>query len=215
MEIGSYNFDDALIESAVRDRKPALRVYRPDDTFVVPGRGSKAEVELNIDACREDDVSILRRHGGGCAVVIDPGNVVVSVVIPTEGLGKINEHFDLISAWLIDGLEKTGVEGVYRESISDLVLENRKIAGASMQRKRDYIFYSASLLVNPRVDLMERWLSHPPREPEYRKKRPHREFVGSLEELAGIKDIDAFVEELRCNLIRGMLQFPINNDRSL
>jgi lipoate-protein ligase A len=40
--------------------------------------------------------------------------------------------------------------------------------------------YSATLLVDPDLDLVERYLAHPPREPEYRRGRPHRDFMGRL-----------------------------------
>ncbi len=43
-------------------------------------------------------------------------------------------------------------------------------------------YYQASLLVNPDLSLFERYLYYPPREPSYRRGRPHREFCTSLTE---------------------------------
>ena len=79
-----YAYDDDLISATRRDGQARVRVYRLGDTAVVLGAGSDANGELNLEACVADGVPILKRRGGGCAVVIDPGNVIVSVV--TKGL---------------------------------------------------------------------------------------------------------------------------------
>ncbi|MCX6646888.1 MAG: hypothetical protein NTY09_11145 [bacterium] len=195
-----YIFYDELIDQTKLDRKPRFKIYTPDNTHIVLGFGSDLDNELNIDRIGQDRIDVYRRRGGGCAVVLDPGNVIVSVVLPSSGFGKINEYFKMISAWLIEGLRESGVEEVYREGVSDLVIQNRKIGGACMQRKCDFVYYSVSLLVNPQIDLMERYLKHPPREPEYRKGRAHSDFVGTIAESAGIHDTRELMEALIKNL---------------
>jgi lipoate-protein ligase A len=71
---------------------------------------------------------------------------------------------------------------VIQQDTSDLALEDRKIAGACIYRARGLLFYTVSLLVQPQIGLMERYLQHPPREPAYRQGRRHAEFVTSLHE---------------------------------
>jgi lipoate-protein ligase A len=209
MEIGAYEYDDDLIERTTLDREPRLRVYRFDAVAVVLGRGSRPEEEVFVDNCVADGVPILRRRGGGCAVVLDPGNVIVSLVLPTDRLVNINRCFASITTWLIDGLGKAGIHGVRREGVSDLALGDRKIAGSSMQRKKTLVYYSASILVDARIDLMQRYLKHPPREPEYRRHRSHADFVGSLKTMAGIEDIEAFLENLKNTL--SLDEFPASD----
>ncbi len=201
MKILPYSFDDDLIGQVTKNREACMRVYSPEETKVVLGYGSKPDVELKIEAIGKDGLKIYRRRGGGCAVVLDPGNVIVTVVLPSSGFGKINEYFETISYWLIDGLKNSGVDGSYSEGICDLVIDDRKIGGACMQRKRDYVYYSASLLVNPDIGLMEKYLMHPPREPGYRKHRTHRDFVVTLKEISGVKDIEIFSGKLKSNLV--------------
>lgn len=157
-----------------------MRIYRPPGPMVVLGRGSKAEVELDMDACERDQIPVYRRRGGGCAVVLDPGNVIVSVALRIDGIGGNQAHFDRISRWLIRGLDRIGLSGVRQDGISDLVLGDRKVAGASLYRPRGLLHYSVSLLVRPDLELIERYLAHPPREPEYRRGRPHAQFVRAL-----------------------------------
>jgi lipoate-protein ligase A len=179
----SYALDDGLAEATAADGMPRVRIYRPDRVAVVLGRGSRAETELHLDAIRADEVPLFRRPGGGCAVVLDPGNVVVVAAIPQRGLPRVRQLFASLSAWLLEGLDRAGVHDVHREDVSDLALGDRKIGGASIYRPRDVALYGTTLLVEPDVARMERYLAHPPREPAWRRGRRHADFVGRLADL--------------------------------
>ncbi len=197
LSIGVYDLDDPLIEATMATRRPRHRLYRPEGVQVVLGRGSRPEKELNIEACLEDRATVLRRHGGGCAVVLDPGNVIVSAVLPVTGFGGSPGHFARLTHWLTDGLRRAGIGGVQQQGISDLALGERKIGGACIYRTRELLFYSATLLVQPETALIERYLTHPPREPDYRRGRPHAEFVTSLAaEFSGIGETEDLLESL-------------------
>jgi lipoate-protein ligase A len=180
VEIDAYTVDDPLIDATRADGTPRMRITRPNAPAVVLGRGSKPERELLTDACALDGVPVLRRRGGGCAVVLDAGNVIVSAVLPVEGIGDNRRHFATISDWLIGGLTRLGIDGVRQDGISDLVLAQRKVGGSCIYRTKGLLYYSASLLAEPRLELMERYLAHPPREPDYRGGRSHRDFVGRM-----------------------------------
>lgn len=180
LRVGSYGHDDALLERARVEGCGQVAVYCLEQTLVVLGRGSKPELELDVAACQQDGVEIVRRRGGGCAVVLDPGNVIVSYAAPLTGLGDNKRLIQGLADWLAGGLAAMGVEGVARRGISDLVQGERKVSGSCVHRSRDIYYFSASLLVAPRLELMTRYLVHPPREPDYRAGRPHEAFVGPL-----------------------------------
>jgi len=195
LAVAPYPYDDDLIEATRRDGRSRVRVYTLADPIVVLGRGSDPDVELNVDAVRADGVPVYKRRGGGCSVVIDPGNVIVSASEALEGLAGFREAFRRRTEWLIEGLAASGVPGVRWDGISDLVLDDRKISGSCVYRSPGLVFYTATLLVEPNLDLVERYLAHPPREPEYRRGRDHRSFMGRIA-------IDGLtVEELRRRLV--------------
>lgn len=179
-EVVDYQLEDELWRSTAADGRPRRRVYQVEAPMVVLGRGSKPEVELDLEACAADGVPLLRRRGGGCSVVLDPGNLIVAVALPVEGIGRNLEHFDQVNRSLIGALSELGVAGVGQDGTSDLVISDRKIGGTCIYRSRGVLLYSASLLVSPRLELIERYLRHPPREPPYRRGRPHLEFVRTL-----------------------------------
>jgi lipoate-protein ligase A len=169
-----------LIAATRNDDQTRVRVDRPPDTVVVLGSGSDPVFEVNVAACRADGIPILRRRGGGCSVVLDPGNVIVSVTATGLPFGHHRRQFDALCAWLIEGLSAVGIPGVRQAGISDLAIGDRKVSGAAIYRSRDLLYYSATLLVEADIDRIERYLQHPPREPDYRAGRSHRDFVTNL-----------------------------------
>lgn len=180
-----YVWDRDLLEQVLRDGRPRARVLRPADVAVVLGRGSRSDVELRMEAVEEDGVAVHRRPGGGCAVVLDPGNVVVMLAEPLRGLPRPRELFVAFTERLLAALARVGVTDVRREDVSDLARGDRKVGGACLYAPRGAVVYSATLLVEPRIDLMERYLAHPPREPAWRGGRTHAEFVGRIADSPG------------------------------
>lgn len=180
LDILDYSFDAELIAAARAGKTAKVAVYRVAEPMVVLGRGSRIEREIFAETCVADEVPVLRRSGGGCAVVLDSGNLVVSVAMPCAGLGNNKRRFDQITGWLIGALEMAGIGGVKSDGISDLVLDDRKISGSCIHQWKDAIYFSGTLLVDPQLALMEKYLRHPPREPAYRRGRPHAQFCGAL-----------------------------------
>ncbi|MFC1628980.1 lipoate--protein ligase family protein [Gemmatimonadota bacterium] len=199
--IEPYDLDEHLLESTRKNDQPHIKTYRHPGITVVLGRGSDPEKELDLPACLADRVPLTRRRGGGCAVVLDPGNLIVSVTLPLPGLTGISKAYDDLTRWLIEGLERIGVEGVERAGTSDLSLHDRKIGGSCIYRAPGLLFYSTTLLVDPEIGLIERYLRHPPREPEYRKARSHREFMLPLTDVMEIDDVAGFQERLTRSLL--------------
>ena len=192
--IPAYDLEDGLLDAAVDAAQ--VRIYRVDAPQVVLGRGSRAEAEVDLRACREDGVELRRRRGGGCSVVLDPGIVVVAASVPAPGIGDNQRHFDRLCAWLIEGLEAIGVTGVRQAGISDLSLDGRKVAGCCIYRRPGRLLFSAALLVDAQLELLDRYLRHPPREPDYRRGRGHRDFVARLADHPAAPPVDRFAERL-------------------
>lgn len=203
-EILDYDLDDDLLAEATMAGEARLRIYRPTAVSIVLGRGSRVDKELNLDAIMDDGVPLYRRRGGGCSVVLDPGNLIIGLALPLPGFGHNRRYWQLLSQWMIAGLASLGVEGVTQQGISDLVWQGRKISGACLYRPRNLVYYSATLLVDADLALMERYLKHPPREPEYRQGRRHGAFVGCVasERLNGAEEwVDALGQHLEHPLL--------------
>ncbi|MDT8379186.1 MAG: hypothetical protein RQ739_09875 [Desulfotignum sp.] len=176
-----YAFDRDLLEQVRHTGYAGISIYPFAFPAVVAGRGTDLETEIRINRCVQDRIPVFRRRGGGCSVFLDPGTLIVSMALPAEGFSGIQRLFNLCNRHLIQALEAFGLDGIYQDGISDLVLADRKVGGSSFFRSRNLAYYSASLLVSTNLDAMDQYLYHPPREPAFRKHRPHREFVMRLD----------------------------------
>lgn len=147
---------------------------------MVLGAAGAAAAEVDRAAARAAGVPIRRRRGGGGTVLLTPGQVVVALVTEVDHPYRNRAYARAINEWLIAALRRCGVQGVEQRGISDLAIGDRKIAGSSVFRRRRVLFYQASLLVNNDPAEFERYLPFPPRAPDYRRGRAHREFCTTL-----------------------------------
>ncbi len=176
----SVALDDDLLLQSERLHRCIWRLWEPQRLYVVLGRSSPPEQEVHLARCREDEVRILRRLGGGCSVVLAPGMVVISIASPRANAGKAEDDLKRWTSVLALSLEKLGVEKLSMRGTSDLCIGDRKIMGSCLYRSRAASLYQASLLVNADTRLLERYLQFPIRMPSYRRLRSHSDFVTTL-----------------------------------
>ena len=181
LNISPFTRDDELIESVTALKVPKFSCYVFPLTAVVAGHGSTLALEVDIEKIIKDMIPVYRRHGGGCSILLDKGTAVVSAAFPAIGFSRIHEIFVKCTRWLIKGLTRTGITGVYQDGVSDLVIDNHKIGGSCLRRSKGFAYFSAALLVNSDLSLMDKYLLYPPREPEYRNKRDHLDFVRNID----------------------------------
>ncbi|MDR2578866.1 MAG: hypothetical protein LBC70_08710 [Chitinispirillales bacterium] len=177
--------DDVFIRGAARE-KPFLFIYEQEGVEVVHGPSFRADREIFIDRCEEDGVDVTARRGGGGTVVLSPGVLVIIVVGEkrSEREGAL-DVFGRVHDGIIAALCKAGVTGAVRAGISDIAVGGKKILGSSlyMGSKPPLFYYQSSLMVSNNLTLLDRYLRHPPKEPEYRQGRSHSEFCTTLKEL--------------------------------
>lgn len=167
-------------------RTPVLfRFFETKRTVVVLSSSNQAEVEADTQACRNLNVPILKRRGGGGTVVLGPGCVVLTLGCHVNDLFGNERYFRLLNGLWIRALESCGLEHLTQNGISDICVHSpsenpKKIVGTSLFRKKHLLVYQGSLLVDPDVGSIEMLLKHPSREPEYRKARSHRDFLTTL-----------------------------------
>lgn len=157
-------------------------IFVPQTTCVVLGSGNDEALEVNLEACQEGSISVMRRYGGGGTVVLYPGCVVVSLGCWVKEQFQNTLYFSLINQAVIDslGVAWPNLNDLSQAGISDITMGDKKIAGTSLFRSRNYLLYQASLLVDLDRELVSRVLRHPTKEPDYRHGRSHGDFLTSL-----------------------------------
>lgn len=175
--------DEAMLIEADSGRGPAVvRFWERPSHAVVLGASRRIREDVDVDACRADGVPIFRRSSGGGTVVIGPGALNVTVVLP-EAAGPGLSAVDAAQRHVLDRMAASirgfGPEvGVFGHG--DLVLGDRKCAGSAQRRLRGWFLVHCSILYDFDLGRIERYLKQPGRQPDYRRGRPHREFVDNL-----------------------------------
>lgn len=160
-----------------------FRFFETQRAVVVLANSNTVENEVQADVCAQKGIPVLTRKGGGGTVVLSPGCLVLTLAFYASDVFSNARYFSAVNELWIKALKENGIGGLAQGGISDITAGDKKIAGTSLFRKKHLLVYQGSLLVNPRIDLIESCLKHPTREPDYRNKRGHREFLTSVQML--------------------------------
>lgn len=180
---GNLALDEALLESPGGE---TLRFWESDQTFVVLGRSSQIAEEVNLSACREAGVPVLRRVTGGATIVTGPGCLMYAVTLDLDQrpeLRAIDRAHEFVLETIVAGLQPHLPEVAYAGT-SDLILKNtnplKKFSGNSVRMKQHRLLYHGTLLYDFNLNQIAKLLREPPRQPDYRDRRPHESFVANL-----------------------------------
>lgn len=176
--------DEALLDESEQGGRPRelVRLWEPPEPMVVVGRSSRVEVEVRGEACRELGIPVLRRTSGGAAIVTGPGCLMYALVLSYQlrpALRMIDEAHRVVMGTMAQALARLA-PGIEPQGTSDLAIGGRKVSGNSVRMKRDHLLYHGTLLYGFPLELVERCLKTPPRQPEYRRGRDHGAFVANL-----------------------------------
>lgn len=175
--------DEHLAREAGETGRRVLRLWWGSDTVAVLGAGDKPETALNLEECERRGVRWLKRVTGGGTVLQTPEVFNYSYTAPDPHRFDLERVFEQGAQLVICALDRLGVSARMRGT-SDVAVGDRKISGSAQARKWKAVLLHGTLLVDADVELMEAVLRHPLKEPDYRRGRPHRQFVTTLTDLA-------------------------------
>ncbi len=175
--------DEALLLHAERQVGPAvLRTWEPPEYAVVLGATCPLRTEVRLETCSSDRVVLSRRTSGGGTVLIGPGALNVSIVLPIAAhpaLAAVDTAQEFILMRSRQELRRRGAIVDVRGS-GDLVLGDRKCSGSAQRRVKGHVLVHATVLHDFDLAKIGRYLGKPRREPTYREGRSHEDFVTNL-----------------------------------
>jgi len=193
IETLAYNLPDIqLLEKEANQ----YSIWIPDKAYIVLGASNNATDALFTENVTTDRVLVLKRPSGGQTVVLSPQTIVLAATMTDVSNVKPKEFFNKINGLIIKSIEADGVTGLTLSGISDIAIDGKKILGSSMYKRKDTLFYHAVLNFAVPASLIERYLRHPSKEPDYRAGRSHIEFVTSLQENGYAETIQYLKEQL-------------------
>jgi lipoate-protein ligase A len=173
---------DFLSKSSECQHREILRLWEPAQRFVVLGRSSLIHQEVNLEACRQLGVPVLRRCSGGATIVTGPGCLMYAVVLSyaeKPELRKLDKAHQFVLGQVKLAIQRLGID-VSIQGTSDLTLQNRKFSGNSLRCRRHGFLYHGTLLSDFDLSLVAKCLGSPLRQPTYRASRSHDDFLTRL-----------------------------------
>ena len=175
--------DEALLEQAeFSDGPPILRTWEATQTAVILGASGRIADDLDLDDCQSDHVIIARRSSGGGTVVIGPGALNLTVVLPIDA-DPTYRAVDTAQISVLNQVAnqiRTKIPEVTVAGSGDLVLHDRKFSGSAQRRLKHWFLVHASILYQFPLEQISRYTRLPKRQPEYRKSRDHRDFITNI-----------------------------------
>jgi lipoate-protein ligase A len=175
--------DEACLIEADRCDGPAvLRFWEPRRYAVVMGASRSIRDDVLVAACCADGVPIWRRSSGGGTVVVGPGALNVAVILPQStapGLWAVDAAHRYVLERLAGSLRSAG-QPVTIEGLGDLVIGGRKCGGSAQRRLKHWFMVHCSILYEMPIERLARYLALPERQPAYRLRRGHEDFLSNL-----------------------------------
>jgi lipoate-protein ligase A len=177
--------DEALLDACDEGAGgEVLRFWEPRDYFVVAGFSNAVAREVNLEACRRAGIGVFRRCSGGGTVLQGPGCLNYSLVLKIEAdpswrtIPSANRHIMERHRRALSTLLGRAVQV---QGITDLAVGGMKFSGNAQRRKRRALLFHGTFLWSFDLGLMERFLTMPSRQPDYRQGRPHARFLTNLD----------------------------------
>jgi len=156
------------------------RCWQTPRPIVVAGRHCAPADDVLLEACRADAVPVIRRASGGGTVVLASGCLNYAVAlsfVSRPALMNVAGSF----AWILGAIvDSFAVPGLMLSGASDLSLRGRKVSGNAQRRGRRALLHHGTLLFDFDAALAARYLREPRRQPAYRERRRHVDFLTNL-----------------------------------
>ena len=179
--------DEALLDwCEFGEGAKCLRFWESPVPFVVVGFANKAATEVNVAACEARKIPILRRCSGGGTVVQGPGCLNYTLVLPITKDGPLhsiavaNQFIMRRNRAAIDSALRTPHSAIAVRGHTDLTIGEKKFSGTSQRRRKHFLLFHGTILLNFDLALIGDLLQMPSKEPDYRESRKHADFLTNI-----------------------------------
>jgi len=167
---------------------PTFRLWKTEKATVVVGRSVDVDREVDTDACGRRGISVVRRPSGGRSVLVGPGTLQYTFALPhalDPRLRSIPASKAFCNELILSGFSRQEV--IRSDPSGDLVVEDRKVGGLALKCRRSALMLHGTLLIACDLRLVAEVLKHPVCEPEYRRGRPHGDFLSNLGDIDEVR----------------------------
>jgi len=179
--------DEALLDNAeAGDGGEALRFWESSEFFIVVGYANKVATEVNLATCEARGVPVLRRCSGGGTVVQGPGCLNYTLILritadgPLHNIAVANQFIMRRNRAAIESAVRNPQSAIAIRGHTDLAIGDRKFSGNSQRRRKHFLLFHGTFLLNFDLAVVSKLLPMPSKQPDYREHRPHNKFLTNL-----------------------------------
>lgn len=179
--------DEVFLDAAENGGEDEMLLFwEPRETFVVAGYANKIATEVNVENCAAKQIPIFRRCSGGGTILQTPGGLNYSLILRIDdSLRNITAANQFIMERNRQAVESEAGSrkpetGINIRGCTDLCLGELKFAGNSQRRRKNFLLFHGTLLLNCDLGLIDEFLRMPSAQPDYRASRPHENFLTNL-----------------------------------
>jgi lipoate-protein ligase A len=176
--------DEALLDWREENGgREILRFWESSETFVVVGYANKIAAEVDVENCRAKQIPIFRRCSGGGTVLQGAGCLNYALILrigensPLASISSANKFIMERNRAAIATLSKSPISVCGH---TDLAIGGLKFSGNSQRRKKNFLLFHGTFLLNFDLALVGKFLQMPSKQPDYRESRSHGEFLINL-----------------------------------
>jgi lipoate---protein ligase len=171
-----------------------LRFWESPETFAVVGYANKIATEVNVANCEAKQISIFRRCSGGGTVLQGCGCLNYALILriaenlPFSSISSANQFIMKRNRAAIQSLFPAfeiqpsvfNFSAISIRGHTDLAIGDSKFSGNSQRRHKKFLLFHGTFLLNFNLTLIEHFLKMPSKQPDYRNRRNHAEFLMNL-----------------------------------
>jgi lipoate-protein ligase A len=187
--------DEALLDWREENGgEDILRFWESPETFAVVGYANKIAAEVNVAACEAKGVPIFRRCSGGGTVLQGAGCLNYALILriaeksPLANISTANKFIMECNRAAIQSLFPAFEiqPSVYNFSAisvrghTDLTIGDSKFSGNSQRRRKSFLLFHGTFLLEFNLAPVEHFLRMPSKQPDYRNSRNHMAFLMNL-----------------------------------
>jgi lipoate-protein ligase A len=165
-----------LHDTAEQEGKQYVWVWEVETPSVVMGRSADCESEVHREACARAGFPVLRRDSGGRTVLLGKGCLVYTLIL-RRGERTLEKHYRLI----LDAVMEAANVPEAKQEAYDLTVHGKKFGGCAQRLRRHTVLHHGTLLYDFDIASVGRYLAEPRRQPDYREKRTHADFLTNVE----------------------------------
>lgn len=168
--------DECILDEVSQGRSnPVLRFYGWSPPGISLGYFQKVRKSVDVNFCKENNISIVRRLTGG-RTVLHADELTYSIIIPESHClanGSVTNSYKNISVGILEGLKKIGIpaeisSGTSKESNSsacfeatskyEIVINGKKIVGSAQTRKKGCLLQHGSIVISLDLEFFSKML---------------------------------------------------------